>query len=237
VLNPAKVDGLLHQAFNLVEPAASMTLESMILELHGSLRYVICLHCHQKTLRTQVQSELQRLNPRWSRLLDLDERDIKTNADGDVDLSASSLGTTSEVYEYGTFRYPPCSNCLSLYGDSDILRLDHDGAWKGGSAGIIKPAVIFFGENVSRETRIFVDQLTEDADQILIIGTTLAVLSAQRLVKKAKSQGKRVAIMTTGYVRSEETLLQENDLRIWWRSSEVLKHISSLSALQGYPRI
>ena len=38
------------------------------------------------------------------------------------------------------------------YGDSEALRLDHDGAWVGGSAGIIKPAVTF-GENVKYVTR------------------------------------------------------------------------------------
>jgi NAD-dependent SIR2 family protein deacetylase len=97
--------------------------------------------------------------------------------------------------------------------------------------GIVKPAVIFFGENVSTEARMAVDHLVKTSDQILIVGTTLAVLSAQRLVRTAKSQGKRIAVMTSGYVRNEESLVQGNDLRIWWRSSEVLKHLSHVSDL------
>jgi NAD-dependent deacetylase sirtuin 4 len=187
-------------------------------------------------LRTKIQSELERLNPRWCRLLKLDERDIKTNADGDVDLSASDLGT-GEIYEYNTFRYPPCPICLSQYGDGKVLQLDSDGAWRGGSAGILKPGVIFFGENVTSETRLLVNRLIDSCDQILIVGTTLAVLSAQRLVRTAKSQGKRIAVITSGYVRGEESLLQENDVRIWWRSSEVLKHLSYFSGLQGDPTV
>jgi NAD+-dependent protein deacetylase sirtuin 4 len=200
------------------------------LELHGSLRYVVCLHCHQKTLRNKIQAELERLNPRWAPLLNIDDKNLKTNADGDVDLQASSLGT--EVLQYNTFRYPPCPYCLEKYADSNILQIDSDGAWKGGSAGILKPAVIFFGENVSNEIRDHVNQIIETSDQILIVGTTLAVLSAQRLVRLAKSQGKRIAVMTSGYVRNEETLVRENDLRIWWRSSDVFTHLSYLSGLE-----
>jgi NAD-dependent SIR2 family protein deacetylase len=227
----SKVDGLLHGAFNSLGSFEETELDSLILELHGSLRYVICLHCHQKTLRTYVQAELARLNPRWTRLISLSESDLKTNADGDVDLGASSLGS-DELFEYRSFRYPPCPVCLSRYGDSEALQLDHDGAWVGGSAGIIKPAVTFFGENVPDKVRDTVNGIVERSDQILVIGTTLAVLSAQRLVRMAKAQGKRIAIMTSGYVRNEETLVHDNDLRIWWKSSEVFEHISYLSSLR-----
>lgn len=226
-----KVDGLLHKAFNSIELLSESELSTMILELHGCLRYVVCLYCRQKTLRTQIQTELERLNPQWSRVFTLEGNDLKTNADGDFDLRASSIGS-DEIYEYRSFRYPPCPICLSRYGDSDFLRLDSDGAWAGGSAGIIKPAVIFFGENVSDDVRKVVNNIIESCDQILIIGTTLAVLSAQRVVRAAKSQRKRMAIMTSGYVRNEETLVEENDLRIWWRSSEVFNEIPSLSPLQ-----
>jgi len=213
---------------------ADKQLDSFILELHGSLRYVICLFCHHKTPRTYIQSELERLNPCWVRLLDLKEGDLKTNADGDVDLGASSLGT-DEAFEYRSFRYPPCPLCLSRYGDSEELRVDKDGAWVGGSGGIIKPAVTFFGENISDEVCYRVHDIVEGSDQVLIVGTTLAVLSAQRLVRMAKAQGKRIAIMTSGYVRNEEALIHNNDVRIWWRSSEVFEHIPLLSSLRSIP--
>lgn len=97
-----------------------------------------------------MQGELERLNPRWCPLLKLDDKDLKTNADGDVDLRASSLGS-DEVYEYSTFRYPPCPSCLERYGDSEILQVDPDGAWRGGSAGIVKPAVIFLERTCRRK--------------------------------------------------------------------------------------
>ena len=226
-----KVDSLLQRALVSLGSFTDSEVDAIILELHGTLRYAICLHCHERTLRTQLQVELQRLNPRWGHLLMLNERDIKINADGDVDLRASSLGS-DDIYEYRSFRYPPCPVCLSQYGDTDLLRVDSDGAWIGGSTGILKPAVIFFGENVSDEVRNTVNNLIDTCDQVLVVGTTLAVLSAQRLVRAAKTQGKRIAIMTSGYVRNEEALVQDTDIRIWWRSSEVFEHIASLSNLR-----
>ena len=218
-----QVDGLLQAACNSVDA----DLDLMFIELHGSLRQVICLHCHTKTSRTYIQQELERLNPRWVPLLRLGEQELKTNADGDVDLGASFLNSGVK-YEYGSFRYPPCPACLDRYGDSSMLQIDSDGAWKGGTAGIIKPAVIFFGENVSREIRNMVNNIVDASDQMLIVGTTLAGLSAQRLVRTAKLQGKRIAVMTSGYVRNEESLVNDNDIRIWWKSSDVLQHLSYL---------
>ena len=207
----------------------SQTTSPQILELHGSLGYVICLHCHRKSSRTDIQKELERLNSRWCSLLENDSRDLKINADGDVDIRNSSF--LSKDFMYSDFRYPPCSNCLSMYGDSDVLQLDSDGAWNGGTVGIVKPDVIFFGENVSNEVRQKVEDTIKVSDQLLIIGTTLAVLSAQRLVRSAKSDGKRIAIMTSGYVRNEENLLHPDDIRIWWRSSDVLKELFHLSGI------
>ena len=224
------MDGLSHAAFNTLGKFTDCELDSMILELHGSLRYVVCLHCHQRTLRTDIQRELERLNPTWTPLLALGEGNLKYNADGDVDFGASSLGSNMK-YEYGSFRYPPCPVCLSRYGDSHVLRMDSDGAWTGGSAGLVKPAVIFFGENVSHPVRDSVNRMVEEADQVLIVGTTLAVLSSHRLVRAAKAQQKRIAIMTSGYVRNEEALIGVDDVRIWWRSSEVLQHLKHMSKL------
>lgn len=209
----------------------SQTTSPQILELHGSLEDVICLHCHRKTSRTDIQKELERLNSRWCPLLEIDSRDLKINADGDVDIRNSSF--SSKDFMYSDFRYPPCSNCLSMYGDSDVLQLDSDGAWSGGTVGIVKPDVIFFGENVSNEVRQKVEDTIKVSDQLLIIGTTLAVLSAQRLVRSAKSDGKRIAILTSGYVRNEENLLHADDIRIWWRSSDVLKELFHLSGIDG----
>jgi len=229
-----KVDSLLHRAFHSLGSFSEDTLNRMILELHGTLRDVVCLHCHERASRAQIQEELTRLNPRWSQLLLMDERDLKINADGDVDLV--SMGTKfNEKFEYRTFRYPPCPHCLQRYGDSALIQIDSDGAWVGGTAGIIKPAVIFFGENVPSEIRNLVNEIIETSDQVLVIGTTLAVLSAQRLVRAAKAQGKRIAIVTSGYVRNEETLLEDGDLRIWWRSSEVLEHLASLKDIPVTP--
>jgi len=193
----------------------------VVFELHGTLQEVICLYCRRKSQRDHIQAELERLNPKWRPLLDINSRDLKLNADGDVDIRTPAFESTE--LQYRNFRYPPCPHCLAKYGDSDVLRVDEDGAWNGGTAGVVKPAVIFFGENVSNESRQAVEKIVKDSDQLLIVGTTLAVLSAQRLVRNAKADRKRIAIVTAGYVRNEEHLVEKDDIRIWWRSSDVLE--------------
>jgi NAD+-dependent protein deacetylase sirtuin 4 len=200
---------------------------SKVLELHGTLQDVTCLYCHRKSSRDHVQAELERLNPKWQPLLNIESHNLKINADGDVDIRMSSFESTE--LQYRDFRYPPCPHCLAKYGDSSVMQLDKDGAWSGGTAGVVKPAVIFFGENVSNETRHIVETVIKQSDQLLVIGTTLAVLSAQRLVRNAKLGGKRIAILTSGYVRNEESLLKNDDVRIWWRSSDVLAELPLLS--------
>jgi len=91
----------------------------------------------------------------------------------------------NRTFEYRSFWYAACPVCVGLYGDSEFLRVDSHGAWAGGIRGIVKPEVIVLGENVSEDTPKLMG-LVEDCDQILIIGPTLALLSAQRLVRAVK---------------------------------------------------
>jgi NAD-dependent SIR2 family protein deacetylase len=206
------------------DPTSISDAQNAILELHGSLKFATCLQCHQRTLRDDIQKDLLRLNPSWTALLRLDPAELKINADGDVDIQ--SLLRTSDQFQYDHFRYPACQHCISKHGDTELLEIDKDGAWKGGIAGVMKPSVTFFGENVDDEVQREAFKIIDGSEQFLIIGTTLAVLSAQRLVRRAKQAGKQIAILTSGYVRGEEKLLQTHDIRISWRSSEVLRHIS-----------
>jgi NAD-dependent SIR2 family protein deacetylase len=231
-LKEYKVDGLLHRAFQILGPESEQQPGNAILELHGSLRHVVCLYCKSKLARSQFQKDLERLNSHWAQLLLLEDRKLRLNPDGDVDVPSSLTGQ-SKAFEYRSFRYAACPVCNELYSDTEFLRVDSEGAWTGGTRGLVKPEVIFFGENVSDETRHQVERSIESCDQILVVGTTLAVLSAQRLVRAVKNQGKRIAIVNAGYVRDEEKLLDSNDIRIWWRTSDVFKHIESLAHLSS----
>jgi len=70
--------------------------------------------------------------------------------------------------------------------------------------GVLKPAVVFFGDNVPRPV---VDEAFEAADAaelLLVAGTSLAVFSGYRFLRRAIERGAPVAIVNRGPVRGEE---------------------------------
>jgi NAD+-dependent protein deacetylase sirtuin 4 len=70
--------------------------------------------------------------------------------------------------------------------------------------GIMKPDVVFFGENVPRDT---VDQawdLFERGDCLLVIGSSLTVYSGRRFIYRAQQQGVPIGIINLGPTRADE---------------------------------
>ncbi|KAI2642892.1 silencing information regulator [Xylaria nigripes] len=188
------------------------------LELHGYLRSCICISCHQELPRDEFQNDLARLNPAWASFLqeilatgaldteNPDERSargMKMNPDGDFDLPGAS---------YTAFRYPACPRCLEnpplmADGTRATVELDMDGAWTPTStAGILKPAVVMFGESIRASVKAAAEKMINDADRLLVVGTSLATYSAWRLAKQAKDHRKPIAIINLGGVRGEDTL-------------------------------
>ncbi|KAK6081970.1 sir2 family transcriptional [Seiridium cupressi] len=210
------VQRVITQNVDSFHPKAHPSLPTI--ELHGYLRALVCVSCRQELPRDVFQDELARLNPAWAAFLEeiiasgaLDtenpderrKRGMRTNPDGDVDLPDAP---------YTTFRYPSCPHCLThpptlAEGVRSTVEVDTDGAWKSTSnAGILKPAVIMFGESISSQTKIDAEHAMEGADRLLVLGTSLATYSAWRLAKRAKDRGIPIAIVNLGGVRGEETL-------------------------------
>ncbi|KAI1433109.1 SIR2 family histone deacetylase-like protein [Xylaria sp. CBS 124048] len=192
-------------------------------ELHGYLRSCVCLSCHEEFPRTDFQNDLARLNPTWAAFLEEilvsgaldtenpDERrskGLKMNADGDVDLPGAP---------YTTFRYPACPKCLAnppVTGDGAraIVEVDSDGAWAPTStAGVLKPAVVMFGESIRKSVKASAEKMIDDADRLLVLGTSLATYSAWRLAKQARDQKKPIAIINLGGVRGEDMFFTDLD--------------------------
>lgn len=190
------------------------------LELHGYLRSTICTTCRTEYPRDEFQTQLARLNPRWAVLLKqalasgaLDTEDpierrfkgLKVNPDGDVDLPDAP---------YTTFRYP-APKCLSHPpskpdGHRHVVEVDSDGAWAPpSSAGILKPAVVMFGESIVPEVKTAAEDAIDGAGKLLILGTSLATYSAWRLAKRAQDRGMPMAIVNIGGVRGEDKFFTE----------------------------
>jgi NAD-dependent SIR2 family protein deacetylase len=69
--------------------------------------------------------------------------------------------------------------------------------------GVLKPDVVFFGENVPRERVERCYSAVEQAPALLVLGSSLAVMSGLRFVKAAAKQGTPVVIVNRGATRGD----------------------------------
>jgi NAD-dependent SIR2 family protein deacetylase len=86
------------------------------------------------------------------------------------------------VEETGSFRYVDCPRC----------------------GGMLKPDIVYFGESVPRERVAEAYSLVDDADALLVAGSSLTVFSGLRFVRHAAAAGKPVAIINRGITRGDE---------------------------------
>ena len=70
--------------------------------------------------------------------------------------------------------------------------------------GVLKPNIVYFGENVPKERVAAAYAMVEDADGLLVAGTSLAVQSGLRLVKRARRDDSPVVILNRGVTRGDE---------------------------------
>jgi NAD-dependent SIR2 family protein deacetylase len=73
--------------------------------------------------------------------------------------------------------------------------------------GLLKPDVVFFGENVPRARVDACYTLTEHAGMLLVLGSSLTVLSGFRFVRHAAKLAVPVAIINQGRTRGDEHAL------------------------------
>lgn len=194
------------------------------LELHGYLRSLVCLSCRSEYSREQFQKQLAQLNPSWAEFLaqalesgalstenpdERRKRGFKTNPDGDVDLPDAP---------YTTFRYPACPVCLESppklpNGETAQVNIDGEGAWlETSNAGVLKPAVIMFGESIPGNVKEAAENAIDEASRILVIGSSLATYSAWRLVKRARDNGMPLAVLNLGGIRGEADFFAGQDV-------------------------
>ncbi|SCW52743.1 MULTISPECIES: NAD-dependent protein deacetylase [unclassified Pseudomonas] len=70
----------------------------------------------------------------------------------------------------------------------------------------LKPDVVFFGENVAPLTAARAMQAVEQADGLLVVGSSLMAYSAFRLCRAIKDQGKPLLAINRGKTRADELL-------------------------------
>jgi NAD-dependent SIR2 family protein deacetylase len=89
-----------------------------------------------------------------------------------------------EWHALETFRVPACANC----------------------GGLLKPAVVFFGESVPRERVEAASHALDAADAVLVVGSSLMVYSGYRFCVWAQKQRKPIAAINLGRTRADPLL-------------------------------
>lgn len=103
------------------------------------------------------------------------------------------------------------------YRDFELLPCERCG-------GILKPNVVFFGENVPRARVEDAMRSVDESDLLLIAGSSLQVWSGYRFAVRAHESGKPVVIINRGETRADDlaTLKVEDDC------GKVLTHLGTL---------
>ena len=94
--------------------------------------------------------------------------------------------------EFAQFDVPACASC----------------------GGVLKPDVVFFGENVPRDRVAAVRAALAAADALLVAGSSLMVYSGYRFVEDAIAAGKPVAIVNQGRTRADAVRTLKVELEV-----------------------
>lgn len=115
----------------------------------------------------------------------------RINPDGDVELPEDVVQG---------FQLVPCTNC--------------------GSA-LLKPDVVFFGENVPKPRVERCYSLIDEARAVLVLGSSLTVMSGFRFVRYAAKAGKEVLIVNQGITRGDPYATHRVDLPLGQALTEI----------------
>ncbi|CAN1132720.1 NAD-dependent protein deacylase SRT2 [Linum perenne] len=176
------------------------------LEIHGTVYSVICLDCGFSFCRELFQEQLKDLNPKWAEAIDSLDGGVpgsdksfgmKQRPDGDIEID--------EKFWEQDFHIPTCQKCN----------------------GVLKPDVVFFGDNVPKERAEKAMAAAKDCDAFLVLGSSVMTMSAFRLIKAAHEVGAATAVVNLGETRADKFV----PLKINARLGEILPRVLDIGSL------
>ncbi|MBB1026053.1 NAD-dependent deacetylase [Dietzia sp. DQ12-76] len=80
-------------------------------------------------------------------------------------------------------------------------------------SGVLKPDIVYFGENVPAHRVAAANDLVDESDLVIVVGSSLTVRSGYRFVRRAVTTGTPVVVINRGHTRahSEATLTIDGD--------------------------
>lgn len=176
------------------------------LEIHGTVYSVTCLDCNFSFPRGSFQDQLKALNPKWAEAIEsLDNGSpgseksfgMKQRPDGDIEID--------EKFWEEDYHIPACPKCN----------------------GVLKPDVVFFGDNVPKDRADKAMEAAKGCDAFLVLGSSLMTMSAFRLVRAAHEAGAATAIVNLGVTRADDIV----PLKINARLGEILPRVLNIGSL------
>ncbi|CAL0305262.1 unnamed protein product [Lupinus luteus] len=176
------------------------------LELHGTVYTVICTECGYSFDRSLFQDQLKALNLKWAAAIEnLDHGNpgsdksfgMKQRPDGDIEID--------EKFWEEDFIIPTCQKCN----------------------GVLKPDVVFFGDNVPKDRAHMAMEASRRCDAFLVLGSSVMTFSAFRLVRAAHEAGAATAIINLGVTRADDFV----PLKINARLGEILPRVLDMGSI------
>ncbi|HKO57540.1 MAG TPA: NAD-dependent protein deacetylase [Thermoanaerobaculia bacterium] len=165
-----------------------------VVQLHGRNRVVVCLDCRGEFPRAEVQERMEMMNGAW---LARARWDVLRADEADFAPDGDANVGADVV---GGFRVPECERC----------------------GGVLKPAVVFFGESVPPEKVRYAMDRVDEADALLVAGSSLTVWSGFRFVKRAAERGVPIAIVNIGPTRADDLA----SVKVEAKCGEVLSEVA-----------
>ena len=109
-------------------------------------------------------------------------KELNPNWSAPPDISAPDGDVLLLDDQVQDFQIPDCSSC----------------------GGILKPDVVFFGDNVPRDRVNLIHERLKECDAVLVLGSSLQVYSAYRFMVAAHQQKKPLAIINIGTTRADD---------------------------------
>lgn len=166
-----------------------------VVELHGSLAAVRCLACGEVEARDDFQARLLGANEEWA------ERVYRGTVAGEVQ-SAPDGDAELPSWAAEAFQVPACRAC----------------------GGMLKPDVVFFGENVPAAWVEDAWRLFGEGQVLLVAGSSLTVYSGRRFIYRAQQEGVPIAVINVGPTRADECAA----VKVEGRLGTVLPHLASV---------
>jgi len=159
-----------------------------VTDLHGNLHRVTCLSCQQQIARSDFQTTLETANPVLKMFVG------NSTADGDSNVHWQPKG--EEAFKEN---FPADASHMT---DELIANLVLPDCEKCG--GMLKPDVVFFGENVDREIVDNTYAALQQSASALVIGSSLMIYSGFRFARRSIELELPLAILNKGKTRADE---------------------------------